>query len=47
MPLKKIALVGQLMNAVANGLDSGFESLGWGLMYLVCAMRLVGKGERV
>ena len=56
LPLKKIALVlnpimialvGQLMNAIANGLDSGFESLGWGLMYLVCAMRLVGKGERV
>lgn len=56
LPLKKpalicnpvmIALIGQLMNYVANGLDSGFESLGWGLMYLVCAMKLVGKGERV
>lgn len=35
-----IALVGQLMNLIANGLDSGFESLGWGLMYLVCAMKL-------
>ncbi len=56
LPLKKpalicnpvmIALVGQLMNFVHNGLDSGFESLGWGLMYLVCAIKLVGKGERV
>ena len=54
LPLKKIALIcnpvmialiGQLMNAIANGLDSGFESLGWGLMYLVCAMKLVGKTE--
>ena len=55
LPLKKaalifnpimIALIGQLMNYVHNGLDSGFESLGWGLMYLVCAMKLVGKQER-
>ena len=42
-----IALLGQLMNYVAEGLDSGFESLGWLLMYLVCAMSLVGKEERV
>ena len=41
-----IALIGQLMNYVHHGLDSGFESLGWGLMYLVCAMKLVGKQER-
>ncbi|MBR0368122.1 MAG: hypothetical protein IJH86_06995 [Clostridia bacterium] len=56
LPLKRIALIlnpvtvallGQLMNVIANGLDSGFESLGWGLMYLVCAMKLVGKDERV
>lgn len=56
LPLKKaalilnpvmIALLGQLMNVIANGLDSGFESLGWGLMYLVCAVKLVGKDERV
>ena len=40
-----IALLGQLMNYVAEGLDSGFESLGWLLMYLVCAMSLVGKEE--
>lgn len=55
LPLKKsalifnpimIALIGQLMNYVHHGLDSGFESLGWGLMYLVCAMKLVGKQER-
>ena len=42
-----IALIGQLMNYIHNGMDSGFESLGWGLMYLVCAMKLVGKDERV
>lgn len=41
-----IALIGQLMNDVHQGLDSGFESLGWGLMYFVCAMKLVGKQER-
>jgi hypothetical protein len=35
------------MNYVAGGLDSGFESLGWLLMYLVCAMSLVGKEERI
>jgi hypothetical protein len=55
LPLKKaalifnpimIALIGQMMNYVHHGLDSGFESLGWGLMYLVCAMKLVGKQER-
>ena len=55
LPLKKaalifnpimIALIGQLMNYVHHGLDSGFESLGWGLMYLVCAMKLVRKQER-
>ena len=54
LPVKKIALVcnpvfiallGQLMNYVAEGLDSGFESFGWLLMYLVCAMSLVGKEE--
>ena len=55
LPVKKIALIfnpvmiallGQLMNLISNGMDSGFESLGWGLMYLVCAMKLVGKDER-
>ena len=33
------------MNFIAEGLDSGFESLGWGLMYLVCAVKLVDKKE--
>ena len=56
LPVKKIALicnpliialVGQLMNLIAEGLDSGFESFGWLLMYLVCAMKLVGKKERI
>ena len=42
-----VALFGQLMNFVAEGLDSGFESLGWGLMYLVCAMKLVDRNEVV
>ena len=56
LPLKKIALIcnpivmsllGQLMNAVAEGLDSGFESFGWLLMYLVCAWKLTGKEDRM
>ncbi|MBR1407608.1 MAG: hypothetical protein IJ573_01760 [Clostridia bacterium] len=42
-----IALLGQLMNFIAEGLDSGFESFGWLLLYWVSAMRLVGKEERV
>lgn len=42
-----IALLGQLMNLIAEGLDSGFESFGWLLMYLVCAMKLAGKEERL
>lgn len=56
LPVKKIALIcnpvvislfGQLMNYVAEGLDSGFESFGWLLMYLVCALKLVDKEERI
>ncbi len=52
LPVRKIALVccpliigllGQGMNLIADGLDSGFESFGWLLMYLVCAMTLAGK----
>jgi len=35
------------MNLIAEGLDSGFESFGWLLLYLVCAMKLVGKEERI
>ena len=55
LPVRKIALIcnpliialfGQLMNLIAEGLDSGFESFGWLLLYLVCAMKLVGKEER-
>jgi len=56
LPVRKIALIcnplivalfGQLMNLIAEGLDSGFESFGWLLLYLVCAMKLVGKEERI
>ena len=55
LPVRKIALIcnpmivallGQLMNLIAEGLDSGFESFGWLLLYLVCAMKLVGKDEK-
>lgn len=38
-----IALLGNLANLIADGLDSGFESLGWLLMYLVCAFALVKR----
>jgi len=38
-----IAMLGQLLNVIVEGLDSGTESLGWLLMYLVCAMKLVKK----
>ena len=56
LPVRKIALIcnpvaisllGQLMNYIAEGLDSGFESFGWLLMYLVCALKLVDKKERI
>ena len=52
LPVKKIALIcnpfviallGNLANLIADGLDSGFESFGWLLMYLVCAFELVKK----
>ncbi len=42
-----ISLLGQLMNYIAEGLDSGFESFGWLLMYLVCALKLVDGTEKV
>lgn len=42
-----IAIIGNLANLIHDGLDSGFESFGWLLMYLVCAMCLVNKTERV
>ena len=56
LPLKKIALIcnplvmmplGQLLNYIAEGLDSGSESFGWLLMYLVCALKLADKTEKV
>ena len=56
LPVRKIALIcnpviisllGQLMNYIAEGLDSGFESFGWLLMYLVCALKLVNGTEKV
>lgn len=55
LPVKKLALIcnpivvmllGQLLNLIVGGLDSGTESLGWLLMYLVCAVTLVGREER-
>ncbi|MDC7294490.1 MULTISPECIES: DUF6796 family protein [unclassified Butyrivibrio] len=55
IPVKKAAFIccpvitsilGQLMNYISEGLDSGFESFGWLLMYLVCALSLVDKDER-
>ncbi len=55
LPLRKIALIcnpviisllGQLTNYIADGLDSGFESFGWLLMYLVCALKLVDGKEK-
>ena len=56
LPLKKVALIccplciallGQLNNLIAEGLDSGSESFGWLLMYLVCTLKLVGKKEKL
>ena len=56
LPLKKIALIcnpvvmmllGQLLNYIVEGLDSGTESFGWLLMYLVCALNLVSKEDRI
>ncbi len=55
LPLKKvflifnplfIALLGNLMNLIAEGMDSGFESFGWLLMYLVCALKLADGKEK-
>ena len=56
LPLKKAALIctplimlalGQLTNFIMEGLDSGAESFGWLTLYLVCALSLVGKEEKV
>ena len=55
LPVKKIAfifnpmiimLIGQLANFIAEGADSGSESFGWLLMYLVCALSLTGSKEQ-
>ena len=52
LPLKKyflifnplvIALLGNVLNLIAEGMDSGTESLGWLLMYLVCALKLTER----
>ena len=55
IPVKKVFLVccpicgiilGQLLNLIAEGLDSGTESFGWLVMYLVCAIYLTRDKER-
>ena len=52
LPVKKIfflccpvfgVLFGQLLNLISEGLDSGTESFGWLVMYLVCALCLTDK----
>ncbi len=49
IPVKKVFLIccplggilfGQLLNFIAEGLDSGTESFGWLVMYLICALNL-------
>lgn len=35
----------ELLNLIAEGLDSGTESLGWLMLYLVCALCLTGKKD--
>lgn len=56
IPVKKVAFIccpvitsvlGQFMNYISDGLDSGFESFGWLLMYLICALFLVDSKEKV
>ena len=38
-------LFGQLLNLIAEGLDSGTESFGWLMLYLVCALCLTDKKQ--
>ena len=54
IPVKKVFLVccpiggilfGQLLNLIAEGLDSGTESFGWLVMYLVCAFSLAKEDK--
>lgn len=57
LPLKKIALIcnpltifflGAGQDMILGGMYSnGYESLGWLLMYLVCAIKLVGEREQI
>ena len=37
-------LFGQLLNFISEGMDSGTESFGWLVMYLICAKCLTNKG---
>ena len=41
-----MTLFGQLTGFIGEVLDSSFESLGWLLMYLSCALSLVEKREK-
>ena len=56
IPAKKIFLIccpvcgvlfGQLLNLISEGLDSGTESFGWLVMYLVCALTLTKNESEV
>lgn len=56
LPIKKILLIccpiggilfGQLLNLISEGLDSGTESFGWLVMYLVCALTLTKNESEV
>lgn len=56
LPLRKLAILcnpvvmiilGQLLNLIVEGLDSGTESFGWLAMYLVCALRLTDNRESI
>ena len=56
LPVKKIfflccpvfgILFGQLLNLIAEGMDSGTESLGWLALYLVCALNLTDKKKEI
>ena len=41
-----LAIIGDyLLNLISEGLDSGFESFGWLVLYLVCALCLTKKKE--
>jgi len=52
LPVKKVfflccpvfgMLFGQILNLISEGLDSGTESFGWLVLYLVCALSLTDK----